>query len=328
MTTAICALLCAAMEASTAVFCIQSLPRHTGPLRLSALLMPLGQLAFALSILWVAHSHEMATAYLAGVCIANALGCAGTCVLAQGIAETQSTAVNKERLRIAEEKAQAAAEYEALLSANTAGMHALCTRFACELKSLQTAMGEVDTPQNDLAVTGSTVPDFAALENALDKLEETTRSRYCANQTANAILVLKARACATAGIEFAFDGGAVQEVAIDDLELCSVFSNLLDNAITAADKARGETSPYVHISCTAKGVYLAIKVVNSCEGTESAPHPGTQRRKDASPAREHGWGLEIVRGICAAHDGSLVLERTAPTEACATAVFKALAKQS
>lgn len=326
MMAAFCALLCALMSALTAACNLRTLPRRTDWRVPAAVAMPLGQLVFILSVLWIANSHSVVSAYYIAICTAHAFGCVGINALTQGMSKTRSAAVNEEYLCAAKEKAQAAAEYKALLAANADEMRKLCDGFAVELKALQVAMkarrGDRVTEDEDTASNASL--DFTPLERALSRFDTATRSSYCTNATANAILVLKARTCADIGIRFSFAGGVPQGLSISDLELCSVLSNLLDNAINAAGTADSKIEPYIGVSCAVKGSYLVVKVVNSCSPEVSMATPAARRPKDTRPTSEHGWGLEIAGDICAAHGGSFTLERTAPTEVCATAILKAV----
>lgn len=327
MMAAFCALLCALMSALTAACNLRTLPRRTDWRVPAAVAMPLGQLVFILSVLWVANSHSVASAYYIAICTAHAFGCVGINALTQGM--TRSAAVNEEHLRAAKEKAQAAAECKALLAANAAEMRELCDGFAIELKALQVAMKarRDDRVAEDEDIASDVSIDFTPLERALSRFDAATRSSYCTNETANAILVLKARTCADIGIRFSFAGGVPQGLSISDLELCSVLSNLLDNAINAAGTADSKIEPYIGVSCAVKGSYLVVKVVNSCSPEVSMATPAARRPKDTKPTREHGWGLEIVGDICAAHDGSFTLEHTLPSEVCATAILKAVSTQ-
>ena len=327
MTMVVCSLLCIAVVTVTALYCLKVLPSHARLWRLALLAMPLGQLAFALSALWIATMYGLSAMYLAGICVASTFSCTGFCALAQSMSKTQRASVSKERACAAEEKAQATVECEALLAEDVLEMRKRCEQFALELRALKAVIGEDDDAGGNDCVNATrssfSQADFAPLEAALGHLGVPMRTAYCANITANAIIALKAHTCATAGIAFSFEGGVPQELAIDDLGLCSVLGNLLDNAIHAASRAAGKPAGegYVRVSCTVKGVYLIVKVSNSCVADDGVP-AAAHNRRNANPTREHGWGLEIVRDICTAHGGSFSLERVTPTEAAATAILK------
>lgn len=181
---------------------------------------------------------------------AMAFCCAGDCALAKGSAQVRGKAANAERLRSARERERAVREYEKLLEKSTCQMQGLCGEFSEELRELKTQM------------TGEEC-DFSEVEAALESLEEGTRTCFCANKTANAVVLLKAKVCADDGISFGFEGVVPEALDIDDLQLCSVFSNLLDNAISAAHEADGESTVegaagdgeqcFVRVNCSVQG---------------------------------------------------------------------------
>lgn len=119
---------------------------------------------------------------------------------------------------------------------------------------------------------------------------------------------------------------------IDDLELCSVFSNLIDNALNAARCVEGE-GRFVDIACSVKGAYLILKVTNGTDGGSSTlPKKVAFRGKSAKrlggssvfsdrSLPEHGWGLRIVQDICARYEGELSLESEGDGKVTATAVL-------
>lgn len=333
----VCFFLCAMMTLVASLLCARALPRRAGWRRLAALLVPAGQLAFVTSVLWVATPHDLAPIYFAGVCAAHAFACLGICVLMHDVIKMRSAAINAGRLRAAQENARAADEYGELLKANVNKMKTLCDNFAAELEGLKEAVdrcGASGEGNGRLCNDGDAheVLDFAPVEAALDNLEEKTRSSYCANKIADAILVLKAGACGKAGVDFSFEGAVPDELAVDELELCSVFSNLLDNAMNAAselsDAENGGECPHVSVSSTLRGAYLIVKVANSCASPTNSDDIAARKvawcRKDANPVREHGWGLEIVGDICARYEGTFALEPSAAREVTATAILKAV----
>ena len=273
--------------------------------------MPMAQLVLAAFILGLVWAHKMSAVYVLAVVAAMAFCCIGDYALTKGSAQVRSKAANAERLRAACERERSVREYEDLLEKTANEMRNLCGEFSTELRGLKTqiASGECD---------------FSEVESALESLEKGTRTRFCANKTANAILLLKAKACADNGIFFGFEGVVPEALDIGDLRLCSVFSNLLDNAISAAREAGSEDvgeRPHVKVRCSTQGVYLTICVENSCKQGADTP---SRLRRSSSPAREHGWGLEIVEQIAKEHEGSLSFKRVAPNTMRATVVFKCL----
>ena len=88
-----------------------------------------------------------------------------------------------------------------------------------------------------------------------------------------------------------------KEMKVTDYHLCSIFTNLLDNAIEACE-ALPEPERSLTILTNARGEYLCIRVENSC--TEA--HAGRPRRKG------HGLGLPITSEIVQNYGGDLRTE--------------------
>ena len=112
---------------------------------------------------------------------------------------------------------------------------------------------------------------------------------------------------------------------IDEAQLCSVLSNLLDNAVEgAAGAAEGEH--WVRVSAGARGAYLVIEVLNSCEpgALKCAVRAGG---RPGSALREHGWGLQIVGELAKCHSGSFYLIQSGSEEVTAVVVLKCVPRQ-
>lgn len=87
---------------------------------------------------------------------------------------------------------------------------------------------------------------------------------------------------------------------IRSADLTAILGNLLDNALEAAKKARGDQR---FIRLTVRRIYnmLVIKVENGCE----APPVAKQGELITSKTEGglHGWGLKSVRAAAEKYDG-------------------------
>lgn len=133
--------------------------------------------------------------------------------------------------------------------------------------------------------------------NLLDELKsdiaKTKEYAYCANAIANAVITEKAAECEEHGIRLTTEIELPEEPPIQAVQLCSVFSNLFDNAIKAA-KECAEGERFVSVRATHHGDYLHVKVENS------APDPKTKKES----ARKK-YGQEILADIASRYDGEL-----------------------
>ncbi|MDY3765331.1 MAG: GHKL domain-containing protein [Lachnospiraceae bacterium] len=144
-------------------------------------------------------------------------------------------------------------------------------------------------------------------------------SYYCSNGIVNVILDEKARKSKETGIAFKADVTLPEELPIEMVDLCSIFSNLLDNAIESASLQTHSTSdphiadaaetteesgtePFtepgkVSVLSYLRSGYCVVKVANSFSENLSA---SSKPRKDPEL---HGYGLPILRSIAEKYHG-------------------------
>lgn len=127
-------------------------------------------------------------------------------------------------------------------------------------------------------------------------------ARYCRNDVVDALLALKARRAGEEGVAFEVHADVPARVSISDVDLCALFSNMLDNGINGAVKAEGRR--FVRLDVSVHGAMLVVRVVNSCSpksGGAPSAKPGRQRR---CAVDSHGWGLDILGALAERYDGS------------------------
>lgn len=129
------------------------------------------------------------------------------------------------------------------------------------------------------------------LRGLSDSLAPTQEVHFCANQIVNAVLANKAALCRRENITLEASLDVPEATGLSDGELCSVFANLLDNAIKAVrplppDRRR------ILVKAGPDGGSLLIKTEN--------PYDPAQYRKGK------GLGQGIVRDIAKAHDGDFL----------------------
>jgi len=120
---------------------------------------------------------------------------------------------------------------------------------------------------------------------------------YCSNSVVNAVLTEKQAICEDIGIVIDINVSLDDDCDIKPLHLCSVFSNLLDNAINACRDIPGSI---ITLNTLKKGDYLHIKCVN--------PLPQNSSSKPKS-----GYGTRILADIANRYEGSCNIGRTGET---------------
>lgn len=127
-----------------------------------------------------------------------------------------------------------------------------------------------------------------------------TQINYCENKVIDALLHNKITLAKSKHIQVHTQVIAPDHLKIKLLDLISLFSNLLDNAIEASEKS---ADPYLRIDCYPNKNYFVLKVVNSKrkEETVHLSNP-ISTKKDA---KNHGLGLHIIKNIVEKYDGDM-----------------------
>lgn len=91
---------------------------------------------------------------------------------------------------------------------------------------------------------------------------------------------------------------------IEDIDLCNLIGNLLDNAISAAEKCDPE-SRSIEVKITSMGSRLVVIVRNSIY----APvlNDNTELKSTKQDASEHGFGVKTIKYIAEKYNGTFDL---------------------
>ena len=94
-----------------------------------------------------------------------------------------------------------------------------------------------------------------------DRVDNAGERYDCGIPVVNAVLMEKDWESRKAGVKLRVDLRMKADITVEPIHLCSIFSNLLDNAIRSA-KASGEDEPEVVLTAAVEGDYLFVKTVN------------------------------------------------------------------
>ncbi|MCM1166151.1 MAG: GHKL domain-containing protein [Lachnospiraceae bacterium] len=127
------------------------------------------------------------------------------------------------------------------------------------------------------------------------------------NSIIDAAIAVKSAICRSSGIDFVLCCEKLPQVNISEIDLSSLISNILDNAITAAEKT---DTPRVKLKIFVRGEYLNIISENSYSGAIKKRDEGkiaafftTKCNSD-----EHGFGTKIIGEIAQKYNGTCVYE--------------------
>lgn len=159
--------------------------------------------------------------------------------------------------------------------------------------TLQTALALV--MQGESAKGADLIRQFELIHNSAKPIV------YCDNAIINTILTIKSEEMQQQQIKYAFSvNDALESVPLTEMELSSVLTNLLDNAIDACLKVtNAERSVDMFIG--KKQGYFIIRSENSCE--DSAEDRKNILLTSKSDKSAHGYGIRIIKNIAHTHNG-------------------------
>ena len=137
------------------------------------------------------------------------------------------------------------------------------------------------------------------LEQNLDKVDTYVKS---GNLMADAILNSKLTLAKQRRIRVSCKAVLPGELSVEDVDLCVILGNLLDNALEACEKI-SEEQRFLRVYIAAKGAQLYISVQNSAK-----EELGFEERNYISSKRgNHGLGMKRVKALTDKYEGYLTL---------------------
>lgn len=133
-------------------------------------------------------------------------------------------------------------------------------------------------------------------------LSSFNRYHYCENELINVVLSRKFDEAECKDIKITCEI-KIGKIAVSELDLCSVISNVLDNAIeTCGDD--DITEKHIDFKMKSSGVYLIIYCSNPYTGTIAFNENGLPVTKKSDKDR-HGFGCYILKELTDKYDGHL-----------------------
>lgn len=148
--------------------------------------------------------------------------------------------------------------------------------------------------------------DEAATNDSLKKLESemAVQALYCKNRVIDALLSEKVKICPEHSIrlelDLELDKETEKEMNIQNVDLCIIVANLMDNAIRACEESN-INEPYIRLVARKRGKYLVFHQENTTDGMVE------NRKKGA--LSEHGLGLGIIECVAEKYEGCLEIRQ-------------------
>ena len=153
--------------------------------------------------------------------------------------------------------------------------------------------------------------DYKNMDDYIQSLSErivtNKDNNICSNKVINAICLDKCDRCKKEGINIRFDIIINKELNIDNLDLCIVLGNLIDNAIEACEKINDkDVQKFIQVSARIYLNQIYIKVINSKSNrVEKRNGKFLTSKRDK---KNHGIGLENVKEAVHKNHGDIEIK--------------------
>ncbi len=138
------------------------------------------------------------------------------------------------------------------------------------------------------------------MQEMLDRLNSIKAVNYCDNKTLNAVLTVKLNEKRVKDINIQTCLRDCTLSGIDNYDICSLVSNLLDNAIESCLREPEPSGTFIEIKSCITAELFVLKVTNSCTVSFD---------ESSSKGEGHGYGLKIVDEICRRHGGEFTVRQ-------------------
>lgn len=173
------------------------------------------------------------------------------------------------------------------------------TRYsAIEKKQLETAKIRHDIKNQLIAIKGllsSGNSDEA--ETLIQELETdingSKEKEYCSVPIINALLFEKEKICVKEGIDLECDITIYDTGCISKNHLCSIFSNLMDNAINECKSLNGADKK-IKVTAAQKNGFISVRCENTAKG---------DKHRIIRPSESKGYGMKILQDIANRYKG-------------------------
>lgn len=166
-----------------------------------------------------------------------------------------------------------------------------------------------DSIHEELSLESEAIHDSLQARNKaqhlIDKYAGLYRIDYCTNKIIDAILYNKFQVAQSLHIRCNANIILPETLAIKDIDLMFLFTNLLDNAIEACEKLL-DKQRFIDMEASIKANFLVVCVRNAKDETFKINPKNMVSTKEDS--EHHGLGLQIIKRVCKQYKGSLKIE--------------------
>ena len=169
-------------------------------------------------------------------------------------------------------------------------------------------MNMLSVLQNLIEVDSKTSKSIAqnTINELKDKLNQNKIKQYCNNELVNLIINNKKTSIDNYGIDFSANIQIPETISVKNIDICRIFTNLLDNAIEASIDCTDKTKTFIIISAGIKNDCLLIKCENYYDKALNISKKG--KLNSTKDKNSHGGlGVDIIKETVKEYDGKIEL---------------------
>ena len=149
--------------------------------------------------------------------------------------------------------------------------------------------------------------DYDELQNYIDRMKEETQNRkaqsYSGYAAVDTIIAEWHEKALKEGIAWEWKGKLREDLKIELFDLCVLFSNILSNAVEAAEKTEIEGERYIKVSIGSFRGRTSIRVTNTCINSSSQRMDLRTSKVDKD---NHGFGMKNIKRIVEKYNGEIL----------------------
>lgn len=144
------------------------------------------------------------------------------------------------------------------------------------------------------------------LEKMTDAVEEATYVSMSRNNAVDAVLNEKMLYAQKHGISTQFDVTPLENISIPSMDICTILSNALDNAVEACVKIENAQDRYIDVKINDSPTELIISVKNP--STEAPKRRAGMYVSAKNDGENHGLGLKSIKRTVDKHKGDMLIK--------------------
>lgn len=137
------------------------------------------------------------------------------------------------------------------------------------------------------------------IETISEPIKQLQQKRWTGEEIVDVIITSKWEQAQSFGCDMRVDAEFPWDMKINPIHICTILSNLLDNALEESEKHPENAGIWLTMRKIQE--FYMIQVINSCEKMESVSGIPQTTKEDTE---HHGWGLQNVQEVVEMYDGN------------------------